>query len=88
MARIIGNGLNTSFWNVKWRGEGSFRSKYPRLFSISNQKESMVGELGVVEGSSTEWNFEWRQELFAWEEQLLVSLMEDLVSRRIGGGGV
>lgn len=35
----VGNGRKTSFWNDKWIGNSSFRAKYPRLFSISNQKE-------------------------------------------------
>ena len=63
---------------TKWRGEWSFRCKYPRLFFISNQKESMAGEIGKVDGVLTEWNFEWRRAFFDWEEQLFASLMEDL----------
>ena len=39
LTRIIDNGMNSSFSNLKWRGESTFRSKYPRLFSISSQKE-------------------------------------------------
>lgn len=54
LVRVVGNGLNTSFWNAKWKGDRTFRSKYPRLFSISNQKEGLVGEIGEVVGSSTE----------------------------------
>jgi len=30
--RKVGNGSNTSFWNVNWQGGGSFARKYPRLF--------------------------------------------------------
>lgn len=70
--------MSTSFWSTKWRGERSFRSKYPRLFSISNQKESMVGEIGEEDGALTVWNFDWRWEFFDWEEQLFASLLVDL----------
>lgn len=34
----MGNGMTTSFWNDKWKGERCFRLKHPRLFMISNQK--------------------------------------------------
>jgi len=61
MTRIIGNGMNTSFWNDKWREDMMFRNKYPRLFSISYQKEAMVGDIGEVVGTLTEWHFDWRR---------------------------
>lgn len=76
--RMVGDGMNTSFWNVRWRGERCFRLKYPRLFSISNQKEAKVGEVGMVTELGREWRFIWRRHLFVWEEELLLSLMEDL----------
>jgi hypothetical protein len=78
LTRIIGNGRNSSFWHIKWRGDTTFRSKYPRLYSISNQKDSLVGELGEVVGSSTVWHFAWRRDFFDWEEQLFANLMLDL----------
>jgi len=39
----VGNGMSSSFWNDRWRGEKCFRLKYPRLYSVSNQKEALVG---------------------------------------------
>ncbi|RHN71145.1 putative reverse transcriptase zinc-binding domain-containing protein [Medicago truncatula] len=74
--------MNTSFWNVKWRGKRCFRLKYPRLYSISNQREARVGEVGVVSEVGRVWLFSWRRHLFVWEEELLVSLMEDLEGMR------
>jgi hypothetical protein len=41
----VGNGLSSSFWCDTWRGENCFRIKYPRLFSISTQKEALVGQV-------------------------------------------
>jgi len=76
--RSVGNGMNTSFWNDKWIGERCFRLKYPRLFLVSNQREAKVGEVGLVSAMGREWMFTWRRHLFVWEEELLVSLMEDL----------
>lgn len=42
--RRVGNGRETSFGNAVWRGERSFRERYPRLYSLSNQKEAFVGD--------------------------------------------
>jgi len=70
--------MSTSFWNIRWRGEVSLRTKYPRLFSISNQQEAKVGEVRRLEGNTTVWNLVWRRPFFAWEEQLYLNLLEDL----------
>jgi len=78
LKRKVGNGVDTSFWMVNWCGGRSFALKYPRLFSISNQREAMVGDIGVVTEEGLVWNFSWRRRLFVWEEELLLSLMEDL----------
>jgi len=48
--------------------------KYPRLFSLSIQKEASVGEL--CEGGR--WGFQWRHRFFVWEENLLNNLLDDL----------
>jgi hypothetical protein len=45
---------------------------------ISNQREALAGDVGAVTDTGTMWNVSWRRHLFVWEEELLVSLMEDL----------
>jgi len=55
-----------------------FRLKYPRLYSICNDKAALVGEVGTFSGRDTDWSFHWRRHLFMWEEELLLSLKEDL----------
>lgn len=53
MARKIGNGRNSSFWNDAWRDTIPLSIKFPRLYSISNNQEAKVSELWVlVEGVS------------------------------------
>ena len=53
ISRKVGNGLKTPFWTVTWRGDRRSAHRYPRFFSISNQREAMVGEPRVIseEGS-------------------------------------
>jgi hypothetical protein len=78
VVRKVGNGLNTSFWNDRWRGDKSFRLKYPRLYSIVIDKEALVREMGEVFEEGIVWRFNWRRNLFVWEEEILLSLKEDL----------
>lgn len=78
VVRKVGNWLTSSFWNDTWRGDRCFRIKYPCLYSISTQKEAMVGEVGLISEVGIDWNFNWRRHLFMWEEEVLVSLKEDL----------
>lgn len=77
LRRRVGNGLNTSFWKVKWCGDMPFKLKYPRLYSLSSQKEAPIGDL-VSDG---EWTFLWRRTLFVWEDHLAVELLADLEGR-------
>jgi len=57
ITRRVGNGRNTSFWEAEWRGDLAFRYKYPRLFSLSNQKEAKVGDFGVASTTEINWKF-------------------------------
>ena len=78
VVRKVGNERTTSFWNMPWRGDTPFCRKYPKIFSISNLKEGCVGDfLRSVEAGGG-WMFSWRRNLFVWEEELLISLLEDL----------
>lgn len=61
--RKVGNGLATSFWNDRWRGDKCFRLKYLRLFSVSNQKEALVGEMREISEVGPGWKFLWRRNL-------------------------
>nr|GEW18009.1 RNA-directed DNA polymerase, eukaryota, reverse transcriptase zinc-binding domain protein [Tanacetum cinerariifolium] len=35
----LGNGANTSFWEVAWRGGSPFKSLFPRLYALETQKK-------------------------------------------------
>nr|GEW16238.1 hypothetical protein [Tanacetum cinerariifolium] len=35
----LGNGVNTSFWEVAWRGRSPFKSLFPRLYALETQKK-------------------------------------------------
>jgi hypothetical protein len=84
VTRRVGSGENTSFWKVAWRANQPFRIKYLRLFSLSNQKEAMVGELRVGVATESVWGFTWRRPLFVWEQDLLGEMLEELHGHREG----
>jgi hypothetical protein len=54
LTQKIGNGLSTSFWNVKWIGTAPLAVTFPRLFSLSNFKDNHVKYFWVEDGS---WSF-------------------------------
>ncbi|GAU36760.1 hypothetical protein TSUD_213250 [Trifolium subterraneum] len=80
MVRKVGNGNSTCFWSSLWIGETPLSLVFPRLFSLSNHKTSMVREFSEQHGESWRWSFSWRRELFQWEENLVTRLKEILES--------
>ncbi|GAU25276.1 hypothetical protein TSUD_17890 [Trifolium subterraneum] len=46
IGKKVGNGLLTSFWFEPWSGGTPLRVQYPRLFQVSHQQDSKVGEMG------------------------------------------
>jgi hypothetical protein len=77
--RNLGNGASTSFWLDTWVGNSPLKDRFPRLFSISNQKEALVADLWGGSGAGR-WNFSWRRAPFAWEEPLLEEFMAAIQS--------
>ncbi|GKB81241.1 RNA-directed DNA polymerase, eukaryota, reverse transcriptase zinc-binding domain protein [Tanacetum coccineum] len=47
----LGNGANTSFWEVAWRGDSTFKNLFPRLYASETQKHidvaSKLSHLGL-----------------------------------------
>jgi hypothetical protein len=70
VSKILGNGLKTRFWNDIWAGEVPLQTRFPRLFSISNQKNSLVAEVVNLDVDGGRWNLLWRRRLFEWEKDL------------------
>jgi mannosylglycoprotein endo-beta-mannosidase len=80
--RRIGNGRLTRFWKDVWIGNTPLCVKFPRLFSLSLQKEVMVGDLLKVDEERRWWALTWRRHLFQWEEErvnLLLASLENVL---------
>jgi hypothetical protein len=84
--RRVGNGASTLFWSQKWIGNFTLESTFPRLFSLSVQKEALVSDLAVSGVDSISWNFIWRRGLFVWEETLVNRLYALLNQVRLSDG--
>jgi hypothetical protein len=74
VVKKVGNGEETSFWRDIWIGNTSLQEKFPRLFSISSQKDETVARLQNRVTGSARWDFVWRRRLLQWETNLLDEL--------------
>jgi hypothetical protein len=51
---------------------------FPRLFSISSQKEARICDVRIMGDGVGRWDFLWRRRLFVWEENLIEELLDFL----------
>lgn len=64
-AITVNSGSRVKFWVDKWLGEKNLLTVFPRLYSISTQKEAMVDQIAETQGQG--WNFQFRRPLRTWE---------------------
>ncbi|KAK2405812.1 hypothetical protein QL285_041620 [Trifolium repens] len=83
MVRRIGNGMLTRFWKDVWIGDVPLCIRFPRLYSISLQKDEYVGVLSEVVGERRNWRWSWRRNLFQWEVERLEQLETFLQNVRL-----
>lgn len=79
--------MSTRFWKDKWVGDNYLALTFPRLFLLSNRKDSYVGDVCHVSGGGRVWDLSWRRPLFVWEEEMLQNLLPVLVAT-CGSAGV
>ncbi|CAJ2647958.1 unnamed protein product [Trifolium pratense] len=72
----IGCGDQTKFWRDIWVGTVPLQERFPRLFSVSTQKDCNVEDLREMVEGAVNWRFAWRRRLFVWEENLVVELLQ------------
>lgn len=70
--RKVGAGNKISFWEDVWYGPTSFSDLFPRLYSVSEDKNKVTGNLGTWTGERWEWNLTWRRPLFELEQEMWV----------------
>jgi hypothetical protein len=82
-SQCLGDGACTSFWRDLWLGDLPLCIKFPRLFSLSTHKEATIKDLVRFEGDCRSWNFDWRRNLFLWEEEKVAQLVLALEDARL-----
>ncbi|CAL5336186.1 unnamed protein product [Camellia sinensis] len=66
---ILGNGERIHFWTDRWFNDMSLRSEFPRLFSLSVEKEGALQFFYHRKGPGSDWKLAFRRSLLAWEEE-------------------
>nr|KYP44579.1 Putative ribonuclease H protein At1g65750 family [Cajanus cajan] len=76
--RIIGDRKETYFWKQPWCERTALKDTYQRLFSVSEQKNELIADMGNWVGGYWTWNFRWRKNLFEWEEDSLRIMLSSI----------
>ena len=63
----IGNGNSVRFWHDKWCDVGVLKRAFPRLYTISLQKDLSVSQMGEWQDNFWAWDLAWRRNLYDWE---------------------
>ncbi|KAK7274721.1 hypothetical protein RIF29_15818 [Crotalaria pallida] len=67
--KSIGNGRDTYFWFDSWVGGVPLKTRFNRLFNISEYKENKISDMGYWLSGKWHWSWRWRRELFSWERE-------------------
>jgi len=67
--------MGTRFWTNMSVGKQPPCCTFPRVFTFSNQKEMLVGELSTRREGQSSWSLSWWRVLFLWEEEFVTNLL-------------
>ena len=70
----VGSGDKISFWKDEWMEGQSLEVLFPRLYILSEQKEHLIGHMGIWREETWHWDLKWQRVLFEWENQLIIQL--------------
>ncbi|KAE8655648.1 hypothetical protein F3Y22_tig00117021pilonHSYRG00103 [Hibiscus syriacus] len=62
-----GNGHSVVFWNDAWLGEVPLKDLFPRLYTLSTNKEGKVVEFRESHAAGWVWDIQFRRNLVDWE---------------------
>lgn len=77
---IVGNGRRIKFWYDAWLVNRGLKEEFPRLFSLSTEKEESLQQIKAKIGVTRGWQLQFRSNLLAWEEEELQRLLGMLES--------
>lgn len=71
---VVGNGASISFWKDSWLGGECLQSHFPRLFSLSSDKDGSLKDFLDRKINYSNWNLTFRRPLLAWEVEEVQNL--------------
>ena len=70
----VGNGNSMRFWHDRWCEAGMLKMVFPRLYSISMQKNFHISQMGNWHEGLWTWHLAWRRNLYGWENDEVANL--------------
>lgn len=58
LKRKLGRGNKVRFWEDEWFGPISMKELFPRLYSVSEDKNKVIESIGEWVGERWQWNFD------------------------------
>lgn len=83
---VVGNGGRIQVWLDHWCGHQCLMEKFPRLFSLSTEKDITLSALLERKRLSRIWEFNFQRVLFAWEAEELERLVTLVNQVELGAG--
>lgn len=80
---VVGDGRRVWFWHDTWLGSRSLKTDFPRLFSLSTEKDETLHQISSKKNLLGEWQLQFRRSLLAWEVEELQRLCGLLVASLI-----
>ncbi|KAF6135944.1 hypothetical protein GIB67_006836 [Kingdonia uniflora] len=76
----VGVGSRVRFWEDRWLLDSSVKELYPLLFCLSDNHECSGQEVMILDHTRISWNLGFHQNLNDWEMNIIISLLEKLIS--------
>ena len=78
----VGNGKSVRFWLDRWCEAGALKGLFPRLYSISLQKNLLISQMGMWHEGTWIWHLTWRRSLYEWEINEVSNLKAHIDQKR------
>ena len=70
---MVGNDLETYFWEDLWLGDTRLNNRFSKLFPVSLIQNTIIADCGFWDGLLWNWSLIWR-DFFEWELESLNEL--------------
>ena len=78
----VGCGDSILFWHDRWCEAGPLKGAFPRLFTLSLQKNLFINKMDDWNEGTWSWNIRWRRVLYDWKNEEVLRL-ENLIEQKM-----